>query len=513
MLICNSLKNRTGVETQSGSEGSDGVMDFQRKALFRNKAFIGGRWVEADAGAVFSVCNPADLSEIARVPDMGAAETLAAVDAASAAFPVWRALTGKERALILMRWFLLICEHADDLAAILTAEQGKALAEARGEVLSGAAFVEWFAEEAKRVYGDYIPAHKADARIVVSREPVGVVGAITPWNFPSSMITRKASAALAAGCTVVLKPAEDTPLSALALAALAEEAGFPPGVFNVVTASLEKASKVGAVLSGDARVRKLSFTGSTEVGKILMRQAAENIQKVSLELGGNAPFIVFESADIEAALAGVMASKFRNAGQTCISANRIYVHESLYAEFTERLTGLVRDLRTGPGNLGGVQMGPLINREALEKVESLVQDAVMRGAVVETGGAADNASLGGAFYMPTVLSRVPDDARMCAEEIFGPVAALYPFGDDMEVIERANATEYGLACYIYSNDQRQIWRVSEALAYGMVSVNEPLLTTELAPFGGMKRSGMGREGGKYGLQEFTEMKYKLLGGL
>jgi succinate-semialdehyde dehydrogenase/glutarate-semialdehyde dehydrogenase len=478
-------------------------------SLLKDAAYVNGQWVAAASGAAFDVVNPASGTVVGRVPDMNEADTQNAVAAAHAAFPAWKALTGKERSKFLYKWYDLIVQHADELARILTAEQGKAVAEAKGEVLGGAASVEWFAEEAKRAYGDYIPAHKSDARIVVSKEPVGVVGAITPWNFPSAMITRKVSPALAAGCTVVLKPAEDTPLSALALAALAHEAGFPPGIFNVVTTA--HAPAVGGVLTGDARVRKISFTGSTQVGRMLMEQSAPQIKKISLELGGNAPFIVFPSADFDSAVAGAIACKFRNAGQTCISANRIYVHQSIHDAFVSAFHDKVRDLHVGAGDEQGVVMGPLINKEGLEKVEELVADALKKGARAVCGGKRH--ARGGSFYEPTILTGMTDAMRIAKEEIFGPVAAIFAFEDEDEVISRANDTEFGLASYIYSRDYGQIFKVSEALEYGMVAANEPFLSTELAPFGGVKHSGIGREGSKYGLEEFLEVKYRLFGGL
>lgn len=477
--------------------------------LLKDKAFINGQWVDAAAKKTLNVLNPADLSVVGTVPDMDEKDAQNAVFAAHKAFPAWKALTGKARSKILSQWHRLIVEHADDLARLMTLEQGKPLAEAKAEVLGGADLVEWFAEEAKRAYGDYIPAHKVDARIIVSKEPVGVVGAITPWNFPSAMITRKVSPALAAGCAVVLKPAEDTPLSALALAALAEKAGFPPGILNIVTTS--DAASVGAVFTGDDRVKKISFTGSTEVGRILMKQAAPQIKKISLELGGNAPFMIFPSANPESALAGVMACKFRNAGQTCIAANRIYVHTSIYKDTAERLAARVKDMAVGPGDRQGSVIGPLINEQGIEKVEELVADAVAKGATVLCGGKRH--ALGGTFYEPTVLIGMTDDMRIAREEIFGPVAALFAFDDENDVVSRANDTEFGLASYVYSQDYGQIIRVSEAIESGMVAVNEPFLSTELAPFGGIKQSGLGREGSKYGLDEFLTVKYRLLGGL
>lgn len=445
------------------------------------------------------------------MPDMGETETFRAIAAAEKAFHLWRAKTGKERAAVLRRWHDLIVSRAHDLSLLLTAEQGKPLAEAKAEILFGAAMVEWSAEEAKRMYGDYIPAHRADARIIVTREPVGIVGAITPWNFPSSMITRKVAPALAAGCPVVLKPAEDTPLSALALAMLAEQAGFMPGLFNVVTASIKNAPSVGRVLCGDDRVRKISFTGSTEVGRILMAQGAPKIKKISLELGGNAPFIIFSSASLDKAVEGAMALKFRNGGQACTSANRFYVHESIASEFSRRMKESFSRIKVGSGCEADVSVGPMINISACEKVQELLVDAVGKGAQIVSGGKRH--ARGGNFFEPTLVTGMTDSMRMAREEIFGPVAPVFTFTDETDVIRRANDTEYGLAAYIYSQDMAQVWRVTDALEYGMVTVNEPMLATELAPFGGIKQSGIGREGSKYGLEAFTELKYRLFGGL
>lgn len=478
--------------------------------FLKEHAFIDGEWTRSKCGKTFVVLNPESGEEVAQVSDCCEEDAKTAVEAAHDAFKSWRALNAKERAGYLKRWHALIVEHADELAKILTMEQGKPLSESKGEILGGANSVEWFAEEARRAYGDYLPAHKNDARILVSHEPVGVVGAITPWNFPSAMITRKVAPALAAGCTVVLKPAEDTPLSALALAALAEEAGFPKGVLNVVPTS--DAAGVGRILTSDPRVAKISFTGSTAVGKLLMKQAAEQVKKVSLELGGNAPFIVTPSADIEKAIDGLIACKFRNAGQTCISANRIYIHESIYEEFAKEFTEKVKALTIGPGDSEGTDVGPLINQAGIEKVAKLVEGALKDGAEALCGGAKAE-DIGTLFYLPTVLTDMRDDMDLCNEEIFGPVAPLYKYKKIDEVIRRANATEYGLASYIYSNDIKEIWDLSDALEYGMVAVNEPFLATELAPFGGIKQSGIGREGGKYGLEEFMEIKYRLIGGL
>ncbi len=480
------------------------------KSLLKTQAFIDGTWQQSKTKKTFPVFNPANEQEVAQVSDCSAEDAKKAVEVAQAAFESWRQLNPKERAAYLKKWHTLIIEHVDALAEILTLEQGKPLAEAKGEILGGAAAVEWFAEEARRAYGDFIPAHKNDARILVTKEPVGVVGAITPWNFPSAMITRKVSPALAAGCTIILKPAEDTPLSALALAALAEQAGFPKGVFNVVPTS--EAADIGNVLTSDLRVSKISFTGSTQVGRLLMKQCADQIKKVSLELGGNAPFIVTPSADLEQAVDGLMACKFRNAGQTCISANRIYVHESLFDTFAKAFMDKVKALKPGPGDTDGVDIGPLINKAGIEKVEKLVANALENGATALCG--AEKASdLGDLFYKPTILTGVKDEMTLCCEEIFGPVAPLYMYTDTQEVIARANNTEYGLASYVFCNDNKEIWEFSDALDYGMVAVNEPFLATELAPFGGVKQSGIGREGSKYGLEEFMEIKYRLLGGL
>ncbi len=481
----------------------------QYDALLKNRAFIDGQWRPAVSGAVFDVMNPASGRIIGTVPDMGAAETEQAVAAADRAFAGWKALTAKERGAMLKRWHALIVDHAESLAALLSAEQGKPLAEAKGEILYGASFVDWFAAEAQRLYGETIPAHKRDARIIVTREPVGVVGAITPWNFPSAMITRKVAPALAAGCPVVLKPAEDTPLSALALAALAEQAGFPPGLLNVVTG--QDAAAIGGVLTGHEDVRKISFTGSTAVGRLLMKQSADTVKKLSLELGGNAPFIVFDSADLEAAVAGAIACKFRNAGQTCVSANRIYVHEAVYEAFAESLAAQVRALTVGPGDQDGVAVGPLINGQGLEKVQAHVADALDKGATLVCGGRPHEA--GPLFYSPTLLTGMRDEMQIQCEETFGPVAALFRFSTEDEIIARANDTIFGLASYIYTQDLGQAFRVAEALEYGMVAVNEPLLSSEAAPFGGVKQSGLGREGSKYGIEEFTELKYVLIGGL
>ncbi|MBU6484682.1 MAG: NAD-dependent succinate-semialdehyde dehydrogenase, partial [Betaproteobacteria bacterium] len=435
-------------------------------------------------------------------------ETKRAIDAASRAWPGWRAKTARERSSILRRWNDLELANADDLALILTSEQGKPLAEAKGEITIGAAYIEWFAEEARRIYGDVIPTIANDRRLVVIKEPVGVCAAITPWNFPSSMITRKVSPALAAGCTVVIKPAEATPFSAFALAELAHRAGFPPGVLNVITGD---APSIGGELCANPVVRKLSFTGSTEVGRLLMKQVAPTIKKISLELGGNAPFIVFDDADLDAAAEGAIVSKYRNAGQTCVCANRFFVHEKVYDAFAQKLAARVGALKVGGGTEAGVTQGPLINAEAIAKVEEHVRDAKALGAKVVTGGRRH--ALGGTFYEPTVLTGVTPEMQIFREETFGPVAPLIRFRDDAEVVELANRSEFGLASYFYSRDIGRIWRVAEALEYGMVGVNTGLITTEVAPFGGMKQSGLGREGSKYGVEEFVEVKYVCFGGV
>jgi len=473
-----------------------------------NRALIGGQWVEARGKKTFSVTNKADLSLITDVPDMGKEDVQDAIKAAQTAFDSWCTCLPLERAKIMVKWASLIEEKAGDLALLMTYEQGKPLSEAKSEVLGAAATIQWCAEEGRRLYGEFLEGPKAGTKIVVSRHPVGVVGAITPWNFPVSMITRKVGPALAAGCTVVLKPAESTPLCALALAGLALEAGIPAGVFNVVTSA--RASEVGQALTSDPRVRKISFTGSTKVGRTLMAQASEHIQKISLELGGNAPFIVFENADLPKAVDGAIASKFRNAGQTCICANRIFVHKKIHDEFLALFRRKIEALQVGPGWQEGVSIGPLINPEAVEKIEKMIEEAIQNGAKVELGGKR-HAVLGGTFFEPTLITGVKDGARLASEEIFGPVAALYPFESEAEVIKRANDTQYGLGAYLYSQDLGQVWRVSDALEYGMVAVNEALLATDLAPFGGVKESGIGREGGKYGLLEYTDIKYRLFG--
>ena len=477
-------------------------MQLNDAGLLPNRCQIGGDWVEADDGALLAVTDPATGEVIARVPDMGATETRRAILIADRAWPAWRKRTAGERALVLGRWHDLILEHAEDLARIMTAEQGKPLAESRGEVAYGASFIDWFAQEGRRVYGDLIPSHQAGKRILVLKQPIGVCAAITPWNFPAAMITRKAGAALAAGCTLVVKPAAATPLTALALGVLAERAGIPPGVFNVVTGN---AVAIGTELTANPAVRKLSFTGSTEVGRLLMRQCAASIKKLSLELGGNAPFIVFEDADLDAAVEGAMQSKYRNAGQTCVCANRILVQSGIYADFAERLAARVSRLKVGPGTGEGVSQGPLIDLDAIEKVESHIADALSKGARLITGGARH--ALGGTFFQPTVLGGVTPDMRVAREETFGPVAPLFRFETEEEAIAMANDTEYGLAAYFYSRDLGRVWRVSEALEYGIVGVNSGIISTEVAPFGGVKQSGLGREGSRYGIDEYLEVKY------
>ena len=479
-----------------------------RPDLLKLQGLIAGVWSGADDGAVLAVHDPATLEPFAEVPNMGATETERAVAAAHAALPAWRARTAKDRSAVLRRWFDLIGANAQDLARILTAEQGKPLAEALGEIAYAASFVEWFAEEAKRVYGDIIPAHRSDMRILVTKQPVGVVAAITPWNFPAAMITRKVGAALAAGCTVVLKPSDLTPLTALALGALAEEAGVPAGVFNIVTGRPEA---IGAVLTGDPRVRKLTFTGSTAVGKRLTAACAGTMKRVSMELGGNAAFIVFDDADVEAAVEGAMASKFRNTGQTCVCANRLLVQDGIYDRFAERLAARVAALRVGSGLEPGVEQGPLIDGRALDKVERHVADALAKGARLVTGGTRLTDRGAGAFYAPTVLADAGADMDLAHEETFGPVAPLFRFHSDAEAVTLANAVSTGLAAYVYTRDLARSLLVSEALECGVVGVNAGVTATELAPFGGMKESGLGREGSKYGIEDYLDIKYVCIG--
>ncbi|WP_074774864.1 NADP-dependent succinate-semialdehyde dehydrogenase [Paraburkholderia fungorum] len=474
--------------------------------LLQTRAYIAGEWRAADARATFAVNNPATGETIATVPLMGAAETRHAIDAANAAWPAWRATTAKQRAAVLRKWHDLMLENADDLATILTTEQGKPLAEAKGEIQYAASFLEWFAEEGKRVYGDTIPTPASDKRIVVVKEPVGVCAAITPWNFPAAMITRKVGPALAAGCPIVVKPAEATPLSALALAVLAERAGVPRGVFNVVTG---EPKAIGAELTGNPVVRKLSFTGSTPVGRLLMAQCAPTVKKVSLELGGNAPFIVFDDADLDAAVAGAIASKYRNSGQTCVCTNRFYVHEKVYEAFADKLRVAVEQLKVGAGTDAGVTQGPLINEAAVRKVESHIEDALAKGARVVAGGKRH--ALGHGFFEPTVLLDVTSDMQVARDETFGPLAPLFRFSSDEEVVRLANNTEFGLASYFYSRDISRVWRVAEALEYGMVGINTGLISNEVAPFGGVKQSGLGREGSHYGIDDYLVIKYMCMG--
>ncbi|MCC5811459.1 MAG: NAD-dependent succinate-semialdehyde dehydrogenase [Ectothiorhodospiraceae bacterium] len=477
--------------------------------LLRNAAYIDGHWVQAAKEKTFQVHNPATSDVLANVPDMDAEDARRAIQAAERALPEWRALSAKQRSQKLRAWYDLITEHADDLALLLTSEQGKPLPEAKGEILSGASFVEWFAEEAKRIDGDLLPSQAPDRRELVLKQAVGVVGAITPWNFPSSMITRKVSPALAAGCTVVIKPAEDTPLSALALADLAERAGIPAGVLNVVTAS--HGAEVGTELATNPAVRKLSFTGSTAVGKLLMEQAAGTVKKISLELGGNAPFLVFEDADLDQAVAAAMQMKFINAGQTCICVNRLMVQDTIHDEFVERFAAAVDQLTVGNGTEMGVKQGPLINRKGLDKVETLVTDAVGKGAQVVRGG--ERHALGGTFYQPTVLTGVTPTMACFSNEIFGPVAGIIRFSSEQEAVRLANDTPYGLAAYFFTRDMGRIWRVGEGLEYGMVGANTGRFVSETIPFGGVKESGIGREGSKYGIDEFLETKLLCIGGI
>ncbi|MDA1310787.1 MAG: NAD-dependent succinate-semialdehyde dehydrogenase [Proteobacteria bacterium] len=478
-------------------------------ALFRQQAYVNGAWIDAAGGGKVSVSDPATGAVIGTVPDMGSSETRTAIEAAEASWPAWRAKTGKERGIILRRWFDLMIEHRDDLAAIMTAEQGKPLAEAVGEINYGASFIEWFSEEAKRSYGDVIPETKAGTRIVVIRQPVGVVAAITPWNFPNAMITRKAAPALAAGCPIVIKPAKLTPFSALAMGELATRAGIPAGVFNVITGS--KSGEIGTEMTTSPIVRKVTFTGSTKIGKMLMQQCASTVKKVSLELGGNAPLIVFDDANIDKAVEGAIACKFRNAGQTCVCANRIFVQDGVYDEFARKFTAATAAMPIGNGFDQGIVIGPMIETSAVDKAHEHVQDALAKGAVVVTGGVRHAA--GALFYTPTVLTDATRDMAIFREETFGPVAPLFRFKDEADVIEMANDTEFGLASYFYARDLGRVWRVAEALEYGMVAVNEGVLSTEVAPFGGTKESGLGREGSKYGMDEYTELKYILMGGL
>ncbi|MFZ5956351.1 NADP-dependent succinate-semialdehyde dehydrogenase [Pseudomonas knackmussii] len=481
-------------------------MQLKDSSLFRQQAYIDGAWVDADNGQTLAVTNPATGELLGSVPKMDAAETRRAIEAADKALPTWRALTAKERANKLRRWFELMMQNQDDLARLMTLEQGKPLAEAKGEIAYAASFLEWFGEEAKRVYGDMIPGHQPDKRLMVIKQPIGVTAAITPWNFPSAMITRKAGPALAAGCTMVLKPASQTPYSALALAELAERAGIPKGVFSVVTGS---AGAVGGELTGNPIVRKLTFTGSTEIGRQLMVECAKDIKKVSLELGGNAPFIVFDDADLDAAVDGALISKFRNNGQTCVCANRLYVQDGVYDAFVDKLKAAVARLSLGNGLEAGVTTGPLIDAKAVAKVQEHIEDAVAKGAKVVAGGKPH--ALGGTFFEPTILVDVPKNALVSKDETFGPLAPVFRFKDEAEVIELSNDTEYGLAAYFYARDLGRVFRVGEALEYGIVGINTGIISNEVAPFGGIKASGLGREGSKYGIEDYLEIKYLCIG--
>ncbi|MFC3073912.1 NADP-dependent succinate-semialdehyde dehydrogenase [Shinella pollutisoli] len=483
-------------------------MSLKDPSLLRQAALVGTRWIEADASTGIAVKNPATGELIGHVPKLGASETKEAIDAAAVAQKAWAARTAKERSAVLRKWFELMIENKDDLGRILTMEQGKPLPEATGEIVYGASFVEWFAEEARRLYGDIVPGHQKDKRILVMKQPIGVVAAITPWNFPNAMITRKAGPAFAAGCAMVLKPASQTPFSAIAIAVLGERAGLPAGLFSVITGS---AREIGAELTSNPIVRKLTFTGSTEIGAELYRQCAPTIKKLGLELGGNAPFIVFDDADLDAAVEGALIAKFRNNGQTCVCANRIYVQDAVYDAFSEKLAAAVGKLRTGNGFDEGVTLGPLIDQAALEKVEEHVSDALKKGGRVVSGGKRH--ALGGTFYEPTVIADVTPEMAVAREETFGPVAPLFRFTDEDDVVTQANDTEFGLASYFYAKDLSRVFRVAEALEYGMVGVNTGLISTAEAPFGGVKLSGLGREGSKYGIEEFTEMKYVCLGGI
>ena len=483
-------------------------MNLKDPSLFRQQCYVDGAWVDADDGGTIEVDNPADNSVVGTIPKMGTAETRRAIEAANDAYPDWRARTGKERAAILRKWYELVMENQEDLAVLMTTEQGKPLAESMGEIVYGASFIEWFAEEAKRIYGDTIPQHQHDKRIVVIKEPVGVVASITPWNFPNAMITRKCAPALAAGCTVVAKPATQTPYSAFALAELAERAGIPKGVLNIVSGA---SSEIGGEMTSNPIVRKLSFTGSTEIGKLLMEQCAGTVKKMSMELGGNAPFIVFDDADIDSAIVGAMQSKYRNAGQTCVCANRIFAQDGIYDRFTGKLAEASAALKVGNGLEEGISTGPLIDIKAVEKVESHIQDAVAKGARVVVGGGRH--SNGGNFFEPTVLADVTPEMIVSKEETFGPLAPVYRFETDEDVVKMANDTEFGLAAYFYTRDVGRVWKVAEQLEYGIVGINSGIISTEIAPFGGMKESGIGREGSKYGIDEFVEVKYLCMGDI
>lgn len=490
-------------------------LQLQRDDLIRTQNFVVGQWSAAAQGGVFDVLNPADESLVARVPDSGEAEARAAADAAHAAFAAWRDRPARDRAQIIKRWHALILKHHEDIGRLISLEQGKPLAEGRGEVAYAASYVEWFAEEAVRAYGDIIPAAVNGRRMMVLKEPVGVVAVVTPWNFPAAMIARKIAPALAAGCTVVAKPAEDTPLTSLALVALAQEAGVPEGVLNIVTASRERTPEVVNTWLADARVRKISFTGSTPVGKLLARESAATLKKLSLELGGNAPFIVFEDADIDAAVQGLMVSKFRNGGQTCVSPNRVYVHSAVHDRFVEKLAARVSALKVGPAHWSDAQIGPMINARAVEKIERHVRNAVANGAVLVTGGkrVRNEIADGPNYYAPTVLAGATNEMALSCEETFGPVVPVFRFESEQDVIRQANDTPYGLAAYFYSNDVRRIWRVASALETGLVGINEGALAAESAPFGGVKESGYGREGSRYGLDDYMHTKYLCQGNL
>jgi succinate-semialdehyde dehydrogenase/glutarate-semialdehyde dehydrogenase len=489
-------------------EATAAMLTLKDPALLKQQCYLDGRWLAADGGATIDVTNPATGQKLGTIPRMGTGETRRAIEAANRALPAWRARTAKERSGILRRWFDLILANQEDLAVIMTAEQGKPLAESKGEIAYAASFIEWFAEEAKRVYGDTIPGHTADKRIVVIKEPIGVCAAITPWNFPAAMITRKAGPALAAGCTMVVKPATATPFSALALAELGERAGIPAGVFSVITGS---AAAIGNEMTANPIVRKLTFTGSTEIGKQLMAQCAATVKKVSLELGGNAPFIVFDDADLDAAVEGAIASKYRNTGQTCVCTNRLMVQDGVYDLFVEKLSAAVAKMKVGDGLTGEFQQGPLIDMAAVEKVEEHISDALAKGAHVVLGGKRHH--LGGSFFQPTILCDVTPQMLVAKEETFGPLAPIFRFSTDAEAVRMANDTEFGLASYFYTRDISRVWRVAEALEYGMVGINTGLVSTEVAPFGGMKESGIGREGSKYGIEEFIEVKYLCMGGV
>ena len=484
------------------------AVDLKDKSLFRQQCYVDGAWVDADDKTTLIVHNPANGEQVGTVPKMGVAETRRAIEAAHAAWPAWRAKTAKERAIILRKWFELMMANQEDLAKLMTVEQGKPIAESRGEIAYGASFIEWFAEEGKRIYGDTIPTHAADKRIVVIKQPIGVCAAVTPWNFPNAMITRKAGPALAAGCTMVIKPASQTPYSALALCELAERAGIPKGVLSVVTGS---ASPIGKELTTNPLVRKFTFTGSTEIGKLLMQQCATTVKKVSLELGGNAPFIVFDDADLESAVEGAMASKFRNTGQTCVCANRILVQDGVYDKFSKMLADKVGQMKVGNGLEDGNVQGPLIDMKGVEKVEEHIADALAKGAKVLTGGKRHDK--GGQFFQPTVLTNVTTAMQVTHEETFGPVAPLYRFKTEEELLKMANDTEYGLAAYFYSRDIGRIWRIAEGLESGIVGINVGIISNEIAPFGGVKESGIGREGSKYGIEEFVEVKYLCMGDI